>query len=316
MYRVGSATPRGHRVRTAASAIALLAVASLALAAAPPKATGTLDRIRETGQIRIGYRADARPFSYQDEAGNAAGYSIALCEQVVAAMRAELALPGLKVAWVPVTLENRFSAVQQGQIDLLCGAASVTLTRRAEVSFSVPIFPGGVGAVVRADAPARLREILSGSKPSNDPKWRASAGQLLQAQTFSVVAGTTAEVWLVEKLDAFQVNAKIVRVNGYEAGIRGVLDRKNNVFFGDRAILLDAVVRDPSGKQLTVIDRLFTYEPLALGLGRNEEDLRLLVDRTLSKLYASGEINELYAQWFGKPDASVLAFYRWSALPE
>jgi ABC-type amino acid transport substrate-binding protein len=40
------------------------------------------------------------------------------------------------------------------------------------------------------------------------------------------------------------------------------------------------------------------------------------VDRALSKLYASGEIGELYAKWFGKPEANALAFFRWSALPE
>jgi ABC-type amino acid transport substrate-binding protein len=316
MHRVGSVTPRGHRTGIAACAIALVAVASSALAAAPPKAVGALDRIRATGQIRIGYRADARPFSYQDEAGNAAGYSVALSEQIVAALRAELGLPDLKVAWVPVTLENCFAAVQQGQIDLLCGATSATLTRRKEVAFSIPIFPGGIGAVVRADAPARLREVLGGAKPSNDPKWRASAGQLLQAQTFSVIAGTTAEAWVSEKRGEFQLASRMFPVDGYEAGIRAVLDRKANVFFGDRAILLDAVTRDPAGKQLLVIDRLFTYEPLALGLGRNEEDLRLIVDRALSKLYASGGIGELYAKWFGKPEANALAFFRWSALPE
>jgi hypothetical protein len=56
------------------------------------------------------------------------------------------------------------------------------------------------------------------------------------------------------------------------------VDRSANVFFADRSILLDAATRSPSAGDLTVLDRLFTYGPLALALARGDEDFRLLVD--------------------------------------
>jgi len=296
-------------------AIALLVAATLARAEAPAKPAGTLDRIRAAGVIKIGYRDDARPFSYKDESGAAAGYSVALSEAIVEATKSELGLPALKVEWVPVTLENAFAALQQGQIDLLCGAWSATLGRRKEVSFSIPIFPGGIGVVVSSDAPPRLKEILGG-KPSKDPKWRASAGQLLQAQTFTVVAGTTAQDWLGKKLNEFQLTAKVVPVDRYEAGIQGLLDHKANAFFGDRAIILDAAARSPSKGKLMVLDRNFTYESLAFGMARGDEAFRLVVDRALSRLYASGDIASVYAKWFGKIEGSALTFFGQNALPE
>ena len=55
-------------------------------------------------------------------------------------------------------------------------------------------------------------------------------------------------------------------VDGYDAGIRRVVDRSSNVFFADRSILLDAAMRSPSASDLTVLDRMFTYGPLALAL--------------------------------------------------
>jgi len=316
MHRLRSATPRGHRVRIASCAIALLAVVPLALVEAAPASAGTLDEVKKAGRIRLGYRTDARPLSYRDESGKAAGYSVALCQRIAEATKIELGLSDLPVEWVPVTIENRFRALQQGEIDLLCGAETATLARRGEVAFSIPIFPSGIGALVRADAPARLREVLSGRPPEFRPYWRGTAGQILQAQTFSIVAGATSEGWLAGRLKDFQLTAKVAPVEGYEAGVRGVLDRSSNVFFGDRAILLDAAKRSPSARDLIVLDRLFTYEPLALALVRGDEDFRLVVDRTLSRLYRSGEIGELYATWCGEPDENTLTFFRWNALPD
>ena len=303
-----------QRVRSiAACAITFLSLVAPALAQRTPAPTTTLDRIKAAGTIRLGYRADARPFSFRDESGNAAGYSVALCLKVVDAVKAELGLPALSVQWVPVTLEDRFQAVQQGQVDLVCGADTATLERRRDVAFSVPIFPGGIGALLRTDAQPRLREVLS-ERPRTDPTWRGSAGQLLQAQTFSVVTGTTAEPWLARKLNEFKLTAAVTPVDGYEAGIQGVLDRKAHVFFGDRAILLDAAARHPSASKLMILERLFTYEPVALVLPRGDDDFRLAVDRALSGFYASGELNALYAQWFGAADENARNFFRWIAL--
>jgi ABC-type amino acid transport substrate-binding protein len=305
----------------------VLALASPALAqnAATPPApaagtpvpvpTGTLDRMRQAGRIRVGYRADARPLSYRDESGKPAGYSVELCQRIVEAAKGELGLADSPIEWVPVTAENRYQTLQQGEVDLLCGAESVTLSRRHDVSFSIPIFPGGIGALLRADAPAQLREVLAGSTSKSGPVWRGNS-QVLQAKTFAVVANTTAEKVLAEKMAEFKVTATVIPVDAYEKGVQQLLDRKCDVFFGDRAILLDAAKRSPSGRDLALLDRLFTYEPLALALPRGDEDFRLIVDRALSGLYRSGEIRAIYTKWCGEPDASVVTFFRWNTLPD
>jgi ABC-type amino acid transport substrate-binding protein len=319
MKRQASVTLRGHRTRIAVCAVALLAFVPAALAQkaqapAPTAPTKTLDRIRQTGQIRLGYRTDAAPFSYKENSGLAAGYSVALCTNVVDAIKADLALATLGVEWVPVTLTDWSSALQQGQIDLLCSATSETLTRRKDVDFSIPIFPSGVGALLRSDAPLRLREILSGQQPSG-PQWRASAYEMLQTQTFAVVKGTTAEPWLAEKMSEFQLSAKIAPVATYKAGVQAVLERNANVLFGDRAILWDAAAHDPRGK-LAVLDRFFTYELVALSLRQDDDAFRFVVDRALSRFYGTADFVALFTKWFGKPNEKVLAFFRWNTLPE
>jgi len=324
MQYAGLVLPQGKRAWIKALIIAVFATVSPALAQkpakaaakAPPAPAGTLDRIRQSARIRLGYRSDARPFSFSDTPGQAAGYSVALCTDVADAVKSELGLTTLNVEWVPVTVEGRFAALQKGDIDLLCGADTRTLSRMKDVAFSIPIFPGGIGALLRSDAPRRLKDVLSGQKPAAQPNWRASSIQLLQTQIFAVIPGTTAESWLNGKINEFQLTAKVVTVNSYDAGVQRLVAREASVFFGDRAILLDAAMRSRSANSLHLVDRLFTSEPVALAFARGDADFRLVVDRTLSRLYASKDFPALYAKWFGTADDNTLAFFRWNTVPE
>ena len=130
--------------------VAMTVALALLLGAVTPAQAAGLDRARGQGKMILGYRADARPFSYKDDAGKAAGYSVALCQKIVDAAKAELSLPKVDVEFVEVTSTDRFDALEQGRIDLLCGSATATLERRRQVAFSIPIFPSGIGALVRA----------------------------------------------------------------------------------------------------------------------------------------------------------------------
>jgi len=306
----------GYRFGIAALAIALLTPALLLRAKDAPAPSGTLPRVRQTGTLRLGYYTDARPFSYQDEAGNPAGYAVALCQEIAKDVKTDLGLPTLALQFVGVTTADRFDAVKQGKVDLLCGPSVETLARRKEISYSIPIFPAGIGAILRADAPAQIRDALVGHEPPYRPLWRASIGLALQKRTFSAVTGTTVLTWLTAKLDQFKIDARIAPVESHDAGVQAVLNRTSDVFFGERSILLDAKKHSPSGGDLIVLDRLFTYEPLALALARGDDDFRLVVDQALSRLSRSGEIQNLYRNFFGEPSDDTLMFFRLNTLPE
>lgn len=316
MNTVRSEALRGVKTRIAASAFALLAAAPLALAGASPASAATLDRIRETGHIRLGYRTDARPLSFKDEQGKAAGYSIALCDRVVAAVKAEPGLAQIAVDWVPVTVEDRFAAVEKGEIDLLCGAETITLARRQQISFSIPVFSGGIAALVRSDASERMKDVLLGREPKNEPVWRGSTAQAMQAKNLAVVGGTTGESWLAEKINEFKLAVQTKKVGSYDAGVRELLDRKADVLFGDRVLLYGAAESQLRDGKLVLLERFFTVEPIAFGLARGDDDFRLVVDRALSRVYGSAEWRKLFTAWFGEPDQGTLGFFRSSAQPE
>lgn len=298
----------------AALAYALLAISPMIVASA---AAQTLDRIRSSGAIRLGYERDARPFSFADETGKAAGYSVALCSNIADRVKAELEIPALTSVWVPVEAAGGVKELQSQAIDLYCGAEPVTLAARKEVSFSISIFPSGTGALMRTDAPIALREVLARGRPADRPVWRGSpARTVLEQKTFSSVEGTTSETWLSERIQTFKLAARVVPVKNYDEGIQRVLDGQTDVLFGDLPRLMDAAARSPSSGNLIVLDRHFTYEPIGLALDRQDEDFRLMVDTALSELYRSDGFRTLFTDWFGEPDEAAVTFFRQTALPE
>ncbi|HSX50767.1 MAG TPA: amino acid ABC transporter substrate-binding protein [Cellvibrio sp.] len=287
--------------------------ATLMMVAAVPASADTLERIKESGQINLGYFVNARPFTYSASGGKPEGYGVDLCTQIAGRVKKELGLGQLKENWVPVTGADYLSKVKDGGVDLLCTPINETVKRRKDVSFSISVFPGGIRAVMRKDAALSLREAL-GETPSQRPLWRGSpAAKVLSQKSFGVVAGTSSEAWLGEEIQNFQIHSKIVPVADYEEGVKKLLDRKIDVFFGDRAVVLGAMDAK-ANQELVVLDRLLTHEPYELTLARNDDDFRLLVDSTLSDIYANPAFGDEFFKWFGEYDLKTRLFFEWKVM--
>jgi glutamate/aspartate transport system substrate-binding protein len=80
---------------------------------------GTLDRLRQDNTIRIAYRRDAPPFSYQNGEEKPTGFIVDLCQAVVKRLSQHVNIPSLNVIYVPVTGADRFDVISQGKADLL-----------------------------------------------------------------------------------------------------------------------------------------------------------------------------------------------------
>jgi ABC-type amino acid transport substrate-binding protein len=318
MYHSSLLNANGRGTGIVLRALTLL-FASLWLAAATAatadKAAGTLDQVRKSGKLTIGYVANAQPYSYADASGKTTGYAIALCQKVADTVKTELQLATLAVDFVSVPVDDRFRALQEGKVDLLCGAVP-SLAKRKSFDFSIPIFSSGKGVVVRADSPARLVEVLSGRESTDQPYWRAVPGQTPQRKSVAALADTSIERALTDRLKALRIAVDVVQVKSLQEGLQMVQDRRVEAFFGDRAALLAAVKNSPKGSDMLVLDRIFKRESLTLAVRRSDDDFRLLVDKALSRLYRSDDINTLYVMYFGKPDQNVRAFYELTALPE
>ncbi|MEJ8810233.1 amino acid ABC transporter substrate-binding protein [Variovorax ureilyticus] len=293
--------------------ILLALIGATLLQAGAAFAAGTLDKLRESGKFVVGYVSDGSSLTQKDATGKVTGYAIALCTKVGEAARQELKLPSLATELVQVSMTERFSAVAQGRIDMLCGAVP-TLERRAQVSFSIPVGFVGVNAVVRSDAPVRLVQVLTGQEPPRAVIWRGTNAP--ERRALAVVSGTVVESALVERLAQRRIAVDVVSVKDTAEGVQAVLDRRADAFFDGRPLLLDAVAKSPAKSSLVVLDQLFRRELLAFAIRRNDDDFRLAVDRALSRIYRSPELPAIYRTYLKEPDRETLEFFELMALPE
>jgi len=291
-------------LRTGAAAALLLAGLSAAPFPAGAQSMDTLGQARDTGKLKLGYLPAARPFTWREGTADPQGYGIALCQAVAAAAKAQLGRKDLAVEYVAVTDTDPLDAVQKGTVDLLCAPVQPTLSRRARTSFSIPVFPGGTGVLTKADNRDALRKALEEGKAATRPRH------------FAVVGETASERWADQRRRDLGLNSMIDSVDTLQSGVERVASGKSDALLADRAALLDLVRNDPKASGMIVLDWEFDPTNYALAMRRGDENFRLLVDRALSAVYRSGNIDGVYARYFGAPGPATAAAFKRLALAE
>ena len=243
--------------------------------------TGTLDQVRETGKIRIGFRENQPPMSFLNQNGKPAGYSIDLCVRIVNKVKNTLGNNDIAIEFVPVSSSNRFDALQNNEIDILCGATTKTIARGKIVDFTQLTFVTGASLLSLKD---NRVEGISG----------------LQGKKVGVSKGTTTLDALSKKLKESVSDAKIVQFDSASAGMKALIKGEVDAFSADQVVLIGLVLTHEGDEKFAIAGDIFSYEPFALAIQRNDSDFRLLADSVLAQLNRSGQITPIYRKWFGK----------------
>jgi ABC-type amino acid transport substrate-binding protein len=279
-------------------AVSLICSAAGAVAAGP--LTGTLKAIHDRGAVVIGYAKDADLMSFVGPDGQPAGYSVDLCRAIAEDAAKAAGLPQVKIQYVPVTLQNRFDMVANGNVDIECATSTITLARLEKVDFTLMTFLSGASLLVK-----RSSAIHS------------VAG--LVDESVAVIPGTTTETALRKALEKSFVNAKVVPVKDHTEGIAALESGKVSAYASDRVILIGLLLKTGQLDKFGVAEEQFSYEPYGFMVRRNDADFRLVANRTLAGLYRSGEVLKIFQRWFGKlgdPSPPLAAMYLMNAIPE
>ena len=259
----------------------LLTICLLLLFSASPlwagELTGTLKQIDETGKIRIGFRKGQPPISFLNDKHQPDGYSIDLGKKIAARIAAKLGKK-IEIEFVPVTATNRFQDLIDNRIDLLCGATTKTLSRSELVDFTQLTFVTGAGFMT-----------LKGEKLINN----------FDGKKIGVVKNTTTITHLQEMLKKTGAKARIIPLDATEDAMDALLHHKIDAFTADQVVLIGIILDTRQPQRFVLLPNLYSFEPFALALRRNDADFRLVADRVLSNLYRSKKINEIYRKWFG-----------------
>jgi glutamate/aspartate transport system substrate-binding protein len=252
-------------------------------AAAPAQSLdGTLKKIKESGTITIGHRDSSIPLSYLDDKLQPVGFSIDLCKQVVDAVKTKLGMPGLKVAYNPVTSATRIPLVANGTVDIECGSTANMTSRQKQVGFSYTFFVPQFKWIARS----------SGAIKSADD---------LRGKTVAVTAGTNTAIFVNKMNSEEKLGLTIMPGKDHAESFLLVETGRASAWMEDDVLIAGFRANAKSPADFKLLDKAYPSDPYALMMRRDDPQLKALVDETLAALMRSGEFAKLYARWFESP---------------
>jgi general L-amino acid transport system substrate-binding protein len=227
-------------------------IAAAALASAPAFAGKTLDAIKARGSVVCGVNTGLAGFSAADSQGNWTGLDVDTCRAIAAAVLGD----GNKVKWVPLTAQQRFTALQSGEVDILARNTTWTLTRDASLglSFTGVTYYDGQGFMVPVKANVKSAKQLKGA-------------------TVCVQSGTTTEKNLTDYSRANNLNMKPVVFEKQEAATGAYFSGRCVAFTTDAsglASIRNKEAKDP--KEHVILPELISKEPLGPVVRRGDDE--------------------------------------------
>jgi glutamate/aspartate transport system substrate-binding protein len=271
--------------------------ASLASAQKP---VDTLAKIKAAGSITVAFSGDSLPFSYVETNNQPAGYSIDLCRRVIAGIGRAVGMPDLKINWVVDTVPNRIAMIASGKADLECANTTQSQARLNDVDFSSLIFVDGGGFLIRKDSSVNSFGDLAG-------------------KSVAVTSGTTTETRLNAMLKDRLVNAKLVMVRDGVEGVAMLESGAVAAFASDKIKLIGLAAQAKDPRVFAMLSEDLSFEPYGFMLPRNDSAFRLEVNKALTQVYFSGDIEQIFSKWLGKlgrPSGLLAAMYVLYSIPQ
>jgi ABC-type amino acid transport substrate-binding protein len=264
------------------------AVAQPRTATAVAPFTGTLQKIYETGVIRIGHRENSPPFAFLDAQRRPIGYSLDLCDVVVEQVGEHLH-QSLRVEYVPVSPTNRFDLVKSGAVDLECGSTTASSERRTTFDFSPAIFVTGTKLLVKRG---------SGIRSLRD----------LQGKTVVLTSGTVHADSVPRLAQRQKVAIQFVFAPDHDASFKILAEGKADAFANDDIQLYGAIALRNAASDYRVVGDFLTYADYALMFRRGDAEFAEVVNQAFERMAKSGETRAIYRRWFQQrlPDGATL----------
>jgi ABC-type amino acid transport substrate-binding protein len=218
--------------------------------------------------------------SFLDKDGDPTGYSIDICKSIVTEVENKIGKE-VKVEYVPVTADGRFKALGDNKIDILCGSTTKTLSRSELVDFTQLTFVTGASLMTLRDNKTLDSTGFDGTK-------------------IGVVKATTTAVALEKLIRETSTDAEVVLFNSAKESIDALREKRIDAFSSDQVVLIGLALKEHDPMNFVIKSTVFSFEPFALAVRRNDADFRLVADRVISELFRSRKILEIYDEWIGK----------------
>ncbi len=218
----------------------------------------TLDAIKQRGTLVCGVHTGLTGFSAPDKSGKYAGHDVDFCKALAAAILGSED----KVKYVPLTAQQRFTALQSGEIDILSRNTTWNSKRDTTMGsvFAGVWFYDGQAFVVNTKKNPKVRKLADLNKAS-----------------VCVETGTTTERNLADYARANKLTFKPVVFEGQEATEKAFQSGRCDAYTTDASGIAAMLVNLPSKADYTVLPDIISKEPLGPMLRRNDQEFFAIV---------------------------------------
>lgn len=250
-------------------------------AAANPN--GTLQKIKDSGTIVVGYRDSSIPFSYiADDPNQPMGYAHDLEMKVVEAVKQKLNMPDLNVRYNLITSQTRIPLVQNGTVDFECGSTTNNEERQKQVAFSNGFFEIGTRLLTKVDSGINDFEDLKG-------------------RTLVTTAGTTSERYIRQYNDEKKMDTDIISAKDHGEGFLMLENGRADAFMMDDVLLAGEKAKAKNPEEWAIVGTPQSFEIYGCMMRKDDPEFKAVVDEALANVFSSGEINSIYDKWFLNP---------------
>ncbi|WP_201573793.1 glutamate/aspartate ABC transporter substrate-binding protein [Psychrobacter sp. H8-1] len=245
--------------------------------------SGTLQKIKDSGTIVVGYRDSSIPFSYiADDPNQPMGYAHDLEMKVVEAVKQKLNMPDLNIRYNLITSQTRIPLVQNGTIDFECGSTTNNEERQKQVAFSNGFFEIGTRLLTGTD---------SGIKDFGD----------LEDKTLVTTAGTTSERYIRQYIDDNQMDTNLISAKDHGEGFLMLENGRADAFMMDDVLLAGEQAKAKNPDEWVIVGTPQSFEIYGCMMRKDDPEFKAVVDEALVNVFSSGEINAIYDKWFMNP---------------
>ncbi|KXG85114.1 amino acid ABC transporter substrate-binding protein [Agrobacterium bohemicum] len=239
----------------------------------------TLERIKETGKIRIGYGVTA-PFSFTTTDGQVVGYSIDLCRRVTEKLKTRLKMDDIQIEFVPRTPSNRVQLLNDGSIDIECNASTNTVERRKSATFSLSHFYGATRYVSLAKNQLETLADLKG-------------------RSVGVALGTVNVNDINEINRARKLNISVVPADTLKGAFDMVTDGRVSAFAMDEVLLSTMIAQSQNPAEYRIsTEKVTDFQPVGFMMRLNDTEFASAANEALGEIYKSPEMPDIYKRWF------------------
>ena len=239
-------------IRPVATAVASALALAAVLATTPAFAGKTLDAVKQRGSVKCGVTNGVAGFSAPDTQGQWSGLDVDTCRAIAAAVLGD----ATKVDFVPLNSQQRFAALQAGEVDILARNTTWTLTRDASLGFNFTTitYYDGQGFLV----PKKLK---------------ISSAKQLKNATICTQSGTTNEKNVSDWSRAQGIPVKTVVFESFEASFKAFFTGRCQAFTTDASALAGLRNKEaPNADDYIILPELISKEPLAPLVRRGDDE--------------------------------------------